>query len=150
MHTERVICCQWCRHMQYFLISRKNNPWPPLPFYFSSLCLPNAPDPNFFFIHLEWFGLCLHALSNRRWSESVCLRQNEAVCACHPPVFHPSRCQINIQSAISHYRLWTCVEILIGRWDKEMWGAGFRLVPGLARSDWWLPRGLGLFSCQRL
>lgn len=48
MHTERVICCQWCRHMQYFLISRKNNPWPPLPFYFSSLCLPNAPDPNFF------------------------------------------------------------------------------------------------------
>lgn len=47
MHMERVICCQWCRHMQYFLISRKITLGP--HFLFISL-LPNAPDPNFFFL----------------------------------------------------------------------------------------------------
>lgn len=129
MHTEGEVCCQRCRYMQYFLILRKNNPWPHLLFIsFFLLSLPNTPYP--FYIRFEWFGLCLRALSKRRWSGSVCLWQNEAVCACQPPVFHPSRCQINVQSAISHYHLlWIlCGKILIGRWDKEMWGAGSRLV----------------------
>lgn len=84
MHTQREIHWQWCRYMQYFLILGKRSNPQPLSFHFSSFCLPNKPYP--LFICFGWFGLCLHALSKRRWSGSACLWQNEAVRVSHSSV----------------------------------------------------------------
>lgn len=105
---SREIFCQWCRHVQYFCRWKKKKEVTLglTSFYFTPCCLCSTSEP--FFIRFERSALCLHALWKRRWSGNDCLWQNEAVRACNPWVFDPSRCQINIQSVISHCDLRTC------------------------------------------
>lgn len=131
MFTEGELCCQWCRYMQYI---SKTNPQPRLFFYCISLLsvylinlIPFLSASN------DMAFACMLYQREDNQEVSFSGKTGQCVHATHQCFIHQGVRLMYKVPSLTIISSETPVKILIGRWDRKMCGAGFRLALDLLR-----------------